>query len=234
MIVHTAVDAKYCKAFVPTFVANTRQFMPDALISLVLVDSNFDLHGVEADITYHDKQSFDDIKANFGTVDSKQALGYYPLSRFVRLPVTDHNVMVRDVDTLAVCDIDIVELDKMLQYHDVVNLVRRKHNNTTGGIGAIVFSQRVCGQIQQFAWELLQQKSLYWTIDEEVKFYCQQHLNYIEIERYGTLDNLDTKRCFDNAWIVHAEAFPHSSDLAITLKQRSFEKIKKLYRSNTQ
>ena len=234
MIVHTAVDAKYCKAFAPTFVDNTRQFMSGTLISLVLVDRVFDLHGVNVDLTQHDPQCFDDIKSNFLVTNNKQAMAYYGLSRFMWLPVTDHNVMVRDVDTLAVCDVDVDALDNMLQQYDVVNLIRKKHTNATGGLGAIVFSQRVCEQIRQFAQDLIKQKSLYWPIDEEVKKYCQQHLSYVEIERYGTIDNLDTKRCFDNAWIVHAEAFPHVSDLAITLKQRSFEQIKRLYRNNTQ
>lgn len=236
MIVHTAVDSRYCKAFASVFVENTRQFMPNALISLTLVDRNFDLQGITVDIAQHDPQSFDDIKTNFSANSNDQVMAYYGLSRFFWLPVTDYNVMVRDVDTLAVCDIDIAELNSMLERYDVVNLVRQiKNSSATGGLGAIVFSQRVCNQVRQFAQKLCQQKTLYWPIDEEIKHYCQQHLNYVEIERYDNIDVLDPDFNLDHAWIVHAEkTFPHFSDLAVMLKQRSFERIKRFYRANSQ
>lgn len=235
MIVHTAVDARYCTEFAPVFVENTRQFMANALVSLALVDRDFDLHGVSVDIVQHDPLSFEDIKIKFAISNNEDAMAYYGLSRFVWLPVTDHDVMVRDVDTLAVCDIDIAYLTDMLENYDVVNLVRKKHNNTTGGLGAIVFSQRVCDQIRQFAQKLCQQKTLYWPIDEEIKHYCQQQLNYVEIERYGNMDSFNPNCNLDHAWIVHTEkTFVNFSDLAVALKKRSFEKIKRLYQDNPQ
>lgn len=232
MIVHTAVDAKYCKTFLPTFVTNTRQFMPGTLISLALVDRQLDLQGVSVDIVYHDAQNIDDIKKNFALTDHDQVLSYYGLSRFCWLPITEHNVMIRDVDTLAVRDIDVAMLDQMLQQHDVVNLVRKKYNDSTGGLGAIVLSSRICSQVKNFANKLCQGKTLYWPIDEEIKFYCQENFDYTEIECY---DNLDSHDCnFDHAWILHAETFPHFSDLGITLKHRSFERIKRLYQPDSQ
>lgn len=229
MIVHTTVDAKYCKTFLPSFVDNTRQFMPGTLISLALVDRQFDLQGVSVDMVHHDPQSIDDIKANFALADHEQALAYYGLSRFCWLPITKHNVMIRDVDTLAVRNIDIAMLDEMLLQHDVVNLVRRKYNGSTGGLAAIVLSSRICSQVKKFANELCRSKTLYWPIDEEIKFYCQENFDYTEIECYDNLGSQHSDCNFDHAWILHAETFPSQSDLAITLKQRSFERIKRFY-----
>jgi hypothetical protein len=220
MIVHTSLDLNYCKIFGHDYVANTRKYMPDALISLVIVNQELDLCGVDADIVYHDPRNFQDIVAEFGTVLDRQAYGYYPISRFRWLPVTGDNVIVRDVDTLIVRPIDQDQISQLLEQYDVVNLVRRRPDGSTGGIGAFVISHRVCQDVKTLAESLLAHKKLYWTIDEEIKRWCQLNLRYTELVRYAVCPNDPSWELDDHTWILHAAH--HAQH-----KLSSFEKIKK-------
>jgi hypothetical protein len=220
MIVHTALDLNYCKIFGHDYVDNIRQYIPDALVSMVMVNRDLDLCGITADLVYHDPKDFQDIVAEFGTVQDRQAYGYYPLSRFRWLPVTGHDVMVRDIDTLIVRAMDQNQIAELLEQYDVVNLVRRRRDGSTGGIGAFIISHRVCLAIKTFTESLLAHKKLYWTLDEEIKRWCQSNLRYTELVRYAVCSNDPEWQLDDDTWILHAAAHEQ-------LKLPSFEKIKK-------
>lgn len=220
MIVHTALDLNYCKIFGHDYVDNIRQYMPDALISLALVNRDLDLCGVAADIVCHDPRNFQDIVAEFGTVQDRQAYAYYGLSRFSWLPVTGHDVMVRDIDTLIVRTIDRDQISHLLEQYDVVNLVRPKRDGSTGGLGAFFISHRACQDVKIFAESLLAYKKLYWPIDEEIKRWCQSNLRYTELVRYEVCSNDPDWKLDNDTWILHAAH--HTQN-----KLSSFEKIKK-------
>ena len=220
MIVHTALDLNYCKIFGHDYVDNIRQYMPDVLVSLALVNRDLDLCGIKADIVYHDPRNFQDIVSEFGTVQDRQAYAYYTLSRFSWLPVTDHDVMVRDVDTLIVRPIDQDQIAQLLEQYDVVNLVRAKSDGSSGGLGAFIISHRACQAVKTFAEGLLSHKKLYWPIDEEVKRWCQTNLRYTELVRYAVCSNDPEWQLDPDTWVLHAAS--HAQ-----LKLPSFEKIKK-------
>ena len=220
MIVHTALDLNYCKIFGHDYVDNIRQYMPDALVSLAMVNQELDLCGVEADIVYHDPRNFQDIVDEFGTVQDRQAYAYYGLSRFSSLPVIDHDVMVRDIDTLIVRDMDHDQIAELLEQYDVVNLVRSRRNGLSGGLGAFFISRRACSAVKTFAESLLAHKKLYWPIDEEIKHWCQSNLKYTELVRYAVCSNDPEWQLDPDTWILHAAA--HAQHKLV-----SFEKIKK-------
>jgi len=220
MIVHTALDLNYCKIFGHDYVDNIRQYMPDALVSLAMVNQELDLCGVEADIVYHDPRNFQDIVDEFGTVQDRQAYAYYGLSRFSSLPVIDHDVMVRDIDTLIVRDMDHDQIAELLEQYDVVNLVRSRRNGLSGGLGAFFISHRACSAVKTFAESLLAHKKLYWPIDEEIKHWCQSNLKYTELVRYAVCSNDPEWQLDPDTWILHAAA--HAQHKLV-----SFEKIKK-------
>jgi hypothetical protein len=220
MIVHTALDLNYCKIFGHDYVDNIRQYMPDALVSLAMVNRDLDLGGVTADMVYHDPRSFQDIVDEFGTVQDRQAYAYYGLSRFSSLPVTEHDVMVRDIDTLIVRAMDQDQITQLLEQYDVVNLVRHTRHGSTGGLGAFFISHRACPAVKTFAESLLAHKKLYWPIDEEIKRWCQSNLRYTELVRYAVCSNDPEWQLDPDTWILHAAA--HAQH-----KMVSFEKIKK-------
>jgi hypothetical protein len=194
--------------------------MPNAQISLALVNRDLDLCGVEADMVYHDPRDFQDIVEEFGTIQDRQAYAYYGLSRFSWLPVTEHDVMVRDIDTLIVRTMDLDQIAQLLEQYDVVNLVRHKRHGLTGGLGAFFISHRACLAVKTFTESLLAYKKLYWPIDEEIKRWCQSNLRYTELVRYAVCSNDPEWKLDDDTWILHAAA--HAQH-----KLPSFEKIKK-------
>jgi hypothetical protein len=222
MIIHTAADLHYWNTFSKIYLDNNRKFLPDAAISLTLVDRELDLDCSQVDILYHDAKNYDDIRLKYQCQSAGDVYSYYGLSRFFWLPTHD-NVMVRDIDTLVVKPIELSYVDNLLEQHDVVNLVRQISQGQTGGLGAMFISKRVCDKINNFAKNLCATTPLYWPIDEEIKKFTQQNLSYLELEHYSNFDStIDS-----NIWVVHAQSFYQINQLSRNLKFRSIERIKR-------
>lgn len=198
MIFHTAADIHYYNYFYKFYKTTISHFYPNAELSLhymaedILVDT--DVKHFSAENTNINK-----IQEKYNA-DERSALGYYCLARWLFLPEVDDNIVVSDVDIIAIKSIDQQRFDNLFEEYQVINITRTKKGGTEGGMAMIAVRSDVIKPVKLFSNNLLNSNKLQWALDVEVRTFLYENFKTIEIPEMhvlGKKTNVDnTDRSF--------------------------------------
>jgi hypothetical protein len=225
MIFHTTCDELYFYRFYESFWRSIKENNPVANFSLNYVGSKnaeiLEFCKNNNIILSTEEITLVELKNKFNLSTDNDVLGYYSLCRWKSIPVVDENVIVCDVDILAINKIDIDLVDELLNKHQVVNITRIKPNGLPGGMMSIVLSKTVTGAVKKMANDHCQLLTNSIAIGEDVyvRDFIYQNLNVYELNG-KVLDLSKPKYKINEEWFVFAKGGQG---------ENSVKKLKRLY-----
>lgn len=196
MIFHTAADKTYYDYFYKFYKKSIKHFYPTCELSIHYMGENL---LIDPDVKYISCENTNIAKIKEACkVDEQSALGYYCLSRWLFLPEVDDNILVSDVDIIAIKKISHDKFESLFQEYQVINITRRKKGGTEGGMAMIAIRSDVIKLVKTFAHNLLKEKSLHWALDVEVRTFLYENFKTVEIPEMHVLGKQSNFENFDN------------------------------------
>jgi hypothetical protein len=202
MIFHTAADPIYFNEFYNAYSNSIKKYFDSPLFSLNFV--GLDQQQLAVDYLFHDKISFEEIKIKF-KVDDRSATGYYCMSRWTSIPVSNDHVCVSDVDVVAINPIDNILINNLLEKHKVINLTRLKpKTGEEGGMMIIFLHKDICQEVKDFSKQLLENKPLCWGTDVDVRSYLYNNFDVKNLVKMKDISK-SPNQVIDDPWFIYSK-----------------------------
>jgi len=157
MIFHTTCDELYFDRFYENFWKSIKSFNAEASFSLNYVGPKnhkiIDFCQKNQIILSTEEITLSELQEKFCKNTDNDVLGYYPLCRWKSIPIADENIVVCDVDILAISKIDIELIDSLLEKYNAVNITRVKPNGNVGGMMLIAISKNHIESVRAMAFD---------------------------------------------------------------------------------
>lgn len=196
MIFHTAADKNYYDYFYKFYKKSIKNFYPTCELSIHYMGENL---LIDSDVRYisYENTNTEKIKEAY-KVDEKSALGYYCLSRWLFLPEVDDNIVVSDVDIIAIKKIAHDRFESLFREYQVINITRKKKGGTEGGMAMIAIRSDIIESVKIFARDLLKEKTLHWALDVEVRTFLYENFKTVGIPEMHVLGKRSNFENYDN------------------------------------
>jgi hypothetical protein len=202
MIFHTAADPLYYNHFYQNYYQSIKKNYPDSRFSLHLVGNISNVLNV--DFLTNEMITLDEIKGKF-SCDEKNARGYFCMSRWTSIPITNSHVCVSDVDIIAVDKIDNRFVEANLDRHRVINLTRIKNKTgKEGGMMIFFLHKDVCETIKQYANNVLKNHKLEWASDVLVRNFIYENYDVKNVLKMQETSKSSSVK-IDNPWFIFSK-----------------------------
>jgi hypothetical protein len=210
MIFHTTCDELYYFRFYENFWKSIKDLHPEAKFSLNYVGLKntevIDFCKKHQIILSIEETTLSDLKKKFINNSDNDVLGYYPLCRWKSIPLTDENIIVCDVDILAIGKMDIPLINNLLEHYQAVNITRIKPNGSTGGMMLIAISKNYTELVRSMASNHDQSLTNTISIAEDVNV---RHFIYENLSVYNLdgkmLDLSKPKYHYNGEWFAYSK-----------------------------
>jgi len=201
MIFHTAADNTYYNNFYNLYSLTIRQFYPNSKFSLYFLGNQLPNNST---ISYLNQEniSFEDIEQKYNTT-GRDTKGYYALSRWKSMPVVNENVVVSDIDLIALKSIPQEIINNIFKNHEAINISRLKKNGDEGCMAMMILRKDIIDIVNNFANNILDTETLHWASDVSVRNFIYKNFSVYTLpemhvfkkrSNYNTLDS--TNRSF--------------------------------------
>ena len=195
MIFHTATDPIYYNTFYHFYSHTIKKFYPNCELSL---------HYVGLDLPQNDNINFitnthitfEDIKNTYES-DNSNAKGFYALARWFSIPETEQNVVVSDVDIIAIKKINQEKINDLFKTNHAINITRTKKDGTEGGMAMLILRNDIIADINKVALSVLKNK-LQWDSDVQVRTHIYNNYNVAQIPEMHVFGKRSNYTTFDN------------------------------------
>jgi len=196
MIFHTATDETYYNKFYSMYSNSIIRFYPQSKLSLFFMGNNLP---VNSNIEYLKQKniSFESIKETY-SVNEIDAKGYYALARWLSMPIKNQNVVVSDVDIIAIKPIPQQKIDDIFKEHQIINITRTKPNGSEGGMAMMYIRKDVVEDINLMAEKILHKNNLRWDLDVQVRTYIYNTYKVAEIPEMHVFSKRSDYTTYDN------------------------------------
>lgn len=202
MIFHVSSDPIYYRSFYTNFSSSVKNNYNNCKISFNLVGDLTPDQTPDTFIYTVDAKSFDEICETYQCRD-KDARGYYALSRWTTVPVTDDDIFVCDIDIIAANTIDHLLIEDLLSDYQVINCTRYKpKSNSQGGMMAMVLRRDVCQEVKEYASTLLKTEKLEWLTDTKVRSFIYK--NY-KIKELPQMHDISKQGADTDKWFIFSK-----------------------------
>jgi hypothetical protein len=212
MIFHASADRLYYDNFYQMFFTQIKKHYPNPTCSFNYVGlDHHDLDFSAVDISTVDAIDESSIREVYN-VNPNEAKGYYALSRWLSIPVTGDNVVVCDIDILAINDIDYNLINQLLDETPVINITRIKPNGKEGGMMVMILRADICQLVKNLAHNLLTTENLCWQTDTLIHGFLYQNfkvrhiLNMHSVQKDKSIENI-------NHWFVFTKGGPKKVEI---------------------
>jgi hypothetical protein len=196
MIFHTAADSVYYKSFYDYYSYSIKKYFNNSKLSLHFIGNSTPVNPLINYSTNHNI-SFDKIKEKYN-VDDINAKGFYALSRWLSIPNKNNNVVVSDVDIIALKYLPENNINNLLENYEVINITRTKKNGSEGGMAMMIIRQDVINEINKKAKDVLNNHKLQWDSDVQVRSFIYNNYNVAHLPEMHVFGKKSNYKNFDN------------------------------------
>lgn len=195
MIFHTAAEKIYYKQFYDLYYSTINQFYPASKFSLYYLGQDIPTN---KNISYLQQENItiEEIESRYSVTD-RDTKGYFALSRWWSMPVVNENIVVSDVDIVALKNISEDIISDIFQKHEVINITRTKKGGTEGGMAMMIMRKDIVADVNNNAKFVLQNIPLNWASDVNVRNFLYKNFSVYSLPEmhvfnkrsdYSTLD----------------------------------------------
>lgn len=205
MIFHTSANKLYYDSFFKQYKESVTKNYDGANFSFNYVGKESVL--VPNDLTFftQDFIDYDEIKIKYKLSNDRNIRGYYCMSRWTTVPITNDHVCVSDIDVIAVNYIEKNMLEDLLDKHKVINLTRIKpKSGSEGGMMVFFLHKDVCEQVKKFSIDLLATCNLEWATDVRVREFLYTNFNVKNLLKMQEVSK-PTSVKIENPWFIFSK-----------------------------
>jgi len=181
MIFHTAAEQNYYEKFYSLYSNSIKKFYPEAELSLHFLGKEPPLKNKNISYRSYENISFDQIQKKYKTLNTRDTKGYYALARWRSIPEVSKNVVVSDVDIIAIKTINQERFNDLFKTHEVINITRTKKNGAEGGMAMLCLRHDIISDVNNFSSKVLYNSKLQWDSDVSVRTYLYNNYEVAEI-----------------------------------------------------
>jgi hypothetical protein len=197
MIFHTSADPLYYENFYKFYNESIKLFYPDSKLSFHFVGHDSNIIKSPIDIFSQKKISKKEIEIMYNTSE-RDTLGYYAISRWLSIPDIGDHVVVSDVDIVAIKSIPTNYILDIFKDYEAINITRTKKNGTEGGMAMMILRKDIISSINQKANEVLNNPTLAWDSDVQVRTFIYENFKVKEIPEMHVMGKNSNFDNFDN------------------------------------